>query len=189
MHNTTVNEFRFNYNREGQGTFQHPTFTKSVQNALDKVRMDTTGKLVGVYLPAGDYETSSKFQVYGKAVKVVGAGPWFSRFHAPASQENTDVGFRAEATADGSSFTGFSYFGNYTSRIDGPGKVFDFSNVSGITIDDVWAEHMVCLYWGANTDGMTIRNARIRDTFADGINMTNGSTDNHVTNNDPIMNG
>jgi hypothetical protein len=31
--NTTVNEFRFNYNREGQKTFQHPTFTTTVQNS------------------------------------------------------------------------------------------------------------------------------------------------------------
>ncbi|WP_393101120.1 discoidin domain-containing protein [Streptomyces sp. LN325] len=162
---------------------------QDVQNALDKVRMDTTGKLVGVYLPAGDYETSSKFQVYGKAVQVVGAGPWFTRFHAPSSQENTDVGFRAEASAKGSTFAGFSYFGNYTSRIDGPGKVFDFSNVSDITIDNIWVEHMVCLYWGANTDNMTIKNSRIRDTFADGINMTNGSTDNHVVNNDARATG
>ncbi|MFJ3285120.1 discoidin domain-containing protein [Streptomyces sp. NPDC086669] len=162
---------------------------QDVQNALDKVRMDTTGKLVGVYLPVGDYETSGKFQVYGKAVRVVGAGPWFTRFHAPASQENTDVGFRAEASAKGSTFAGFAYFGNYTSRIDGPGKVFDFSNVSDITIDDIWVEHMVCLYWGANTDRMTIKNSRIRDLFADGVNMTNGSTDNHVVNNDARATG
>ncbi|MEU8977282.1 discoidin domain-containing protein [Streptomyces sp. NPDC048309] len=162
---------------------------QDVQNALDKVRMDTTGKLVGVYLPAGDYETSSKFQVYGKAVKVVGAGPWYTRFHAPSSQENTDIGFRAEASAKGSSFTNFAYFGNYTSRIDGPGKVFDFSNVSDITIDNIWNEHMVCLYWGANTDSITIKNSRIRDMFADGINMTNGSTDNHVVNNEARATG
>ncbi|MGV9275579.1 discoidin domain-containing protein [Streptomyces griseosporeus] len=162
---------------------------QAVQDALDKVRMDTAGKLVGVYLPPGDYETASKFQVYGKAVKVVGAGPWYTRFHAPAAQENTDIGFRAEATAKGSLFQGFAYFGNYTSRIDGPGKVFDFSNVSDIVIDDIWVEHMVCLYWGANTDRMTIRNSRIRDTFADGVNMTNGSTDNLVANNDARATG
>ncbi|MFD4630611.1 discoidin domain-containing protein [Streptomyces sp. NPDC058284] len=162
---------------------------QDVQNALDKVRMDTTGKLTGVYLPPGDYETSGKFQVYGKAVRVAGAGPWFTRFHAPASQQNTDVGFRADADAEGSSFTGFAYFGNYTSRIDGPGKVFDFQNVSDITIDDIWNEHMVCLYWGANTDRMTIKNSRIRDMFADGINMTNGSTDNLVANNEARATG
>ncbi|MFC9293625.1 discoidin domain-containing protein [Streptomyces sp. NPDC057010] len=162
---------------------------QDVQNALDKVRMDTTGKLVGVYLPPGDYDTASKFQVYGKAVQVVGAGPWFTRFHAPASQDNTDIGWRAEGTAKGSSFSGFAYFGNYTSRIDGPGKVFDFTGVSDITIDNIWNEHMVCLYWGANTDRITIKNSRIRDMFADGINMTNGSTDNLVTNNEARATG
>ncbi|MEU9233217.1 galactose-binding domain-containing protein [Streptomyces subrutilus] len=162
---------------------------QDVQNALDKVRMDTTGKLIGVYLPPGDYQTASKFQVYGKAVQVAGAGPWFTRFHAPSSQDNTDIGWRAEGTAKGSSFSGFAYFGNYTSRIDGPGKVFDFANVSDITIDNIWNEHMVCLYWGANTDRITIKNSRIRDMFADGINMTNGSTDNLVTNNEARATG
>nr|WSW70920.1 discoidin domain-containing protein [Streptomyces sp. NBC_00995] len=162
---------------------------QDVQNALDRVRMDTTGKLVGVYLPAGDYQTASKFQIYGKAVKVVGAGPWYTRFFAPSSQENTDNGFRAEASAKGSTFANFAYFGNYTSRIDGPGKVFDFANVSDIVIDNVWNEHQVCLYWGANTDGVTIKNSRIRNTFADGINMTNGSTDNHVVNNESRATG
>ncbi|MEX0172752.1 discoidin domain-containing protein [Streptomyces sp. LMG1-1-1.1] len=165
------------------------TTHQDVQNALDKVRMDTTGTLVGVYLPPGDYQTSSKFQVYGGSVKVVGAGPWYTAFHAPSTQDNTDVGFRAEASAKGSLFKGFAYFGNYTSRIDGPGKVFDFANVSDIVIDDIWNEHMVCLYWGANTDRMTIKNSRIRDLFADGVNMTNGSTDNLVTNNDARATG
>ncbi|MER5986668.1 discoidin domain-containing protein [Streptomyces sp. NPDC001787] len=162
---------------------------QDVQNALDKVRMDTTGTLVGVYLPPGDYETSSKFQVYGKAVKVIGAGPWYTTFHAPSAQDNTDIGFRAEAAAKGSLFKGFAYFGNYTSRIDGPGKVFDFSRVSDIVIDDIWNEHMVCLYWGADTDRITIKNSRIRNMFADGVNMTNGSTDNLVTNNDARATG
>jgi hypothetical protein len=33
LSNTTVNEFRFNYNREGQRTFQHPVNTELVQNS------------------------------------------------------------------------------------------------------------------------------------------------------------
>jgi hypothetical protein len=33
LNNTTVNEFRFNYNREGQRTFQHPVNTALVQNS------------------------------------------------------------------------------------------------------------------------------------------------------------
>ncbi|MEV5595467.1 glycosyl hydrolase [Streptomyces sp. NPDC052496] len=162
---------------------------QDVQNALDRARMDTTGRIKGVYLPPGDYQTSGKFQVYLKPVRVIGAGPWYTRFHAPAGQQNTDVGFRAADGADGSAFSGFAYFGNYTSRIDGPGKVFDFQHISGITIDNIWAEHMVCLYWGADTDRMTLKNNRIRNTFADGLNMTNGSSDNLVTNNEARATG
>lgn len=162
---------------------------QAVQDALDRVRMDTTGTLVGVYLPPGDYQTASKFQIYGKAVRVVGAGPWYTRFHAPSTQDNTDIGFRAEGSANGSVFSGFAYFGNYTSRIDGPGKVFDFANTANMTIDNIWNEHMVCLYWGANTDNTTIRNSRIRNIFADAINMTNGSTGNLVSNNDSRASG
>jgi hypothetical protein len=162
---------------------------QDVQNALDRVRMDTTGNLIGVYLPPGNYQTASKFQVYGKAVRVVGAGPWYSRFFAPAGQENSDVGFRSESSANGSVFANFAYFGNYTSRIDGPGKVFDFGGVANTTIENIWTEHMICLYWGANTDSMVLRNNRIRNIFADAINMTNGSANNLVSNNDSRASG
>jgi hypothetical protein len=162
---------------------------QDVQNALDRVRMDSTGNLVGVYLPPGDYATAQKFQVYLKPVRVIGAGPWYTRFISPSTQDNTDVGFQAESTANGSVFANFAYFGNYTSRIDGPGKVFDFHNTSGMTIDNIWAEHQICLYWGTNTDNTTIRNSRIRDLFADGLNMTNGSTGNLVTNNEARSTG
>ncbi|WP_207782219.1 discoidin domain-containing protein [Phytoactinopolyspora limicola] len=153
-----------------------------VQAALDQVRMDSSGDLLGVYLPPGDYQTAQKFQVYGRSIEILGAGPWFTRFYAPQTQANTDVGFQADSSMNGSTFRGFAYFGNYTSRIDGPGKVFDFQNVADITIDDVWVEHFVCMYWGANTDNMTITNSRMRNLWADGMNMTNGSANNLVSN-------
>ncbi|GAA0555197.1 CARDB domain-containing protein [Paractinoplanes ferrugineus] len=160
---------------------------QAVQNALDTARQDTTK--LGVYLPAGDYQVASKLQVYGRPIVVTGAGPWYTRFNTPSTQTETDAGFRADAGANGSTFKNFAYFGNYTTRIDGPGKVFDFANVSGVTIDNIWAEHVVCLYWGANTDNMVIKNNRIRDTFADGVNMTNGSTGNLVDNNEARATG
>jgi hypothetical protein len=155
---------------------------QDVQNAFDRVRMDTTGNLLGVYLPTGDYQTTGKFTVYGKAIRVVGAGPWFTRFLAPANQEGTDVGIDVQSSAGGSSFAGFSYYGNYVSRIDGPGKVFNITGVTGLSIDNVWVEHMICMFWGTNVHNVTITNSRIRDLFADGVNLTNGSTDNRIAN-------
>src|SRR5690606_25964635 len=163
------------------------TSHQDVQDALDEARMDSG--VEGVYLPPGDYQTAGKLRVDVKPVKVVGAGPWFTRFHAPDDQENTDIGFRADQDASGSEFSGFAYFGNYTSRVDGPGKVFDLQNVSDMRIEDIWVEHMVCFFWGSNTDDMTIRGNRIRNTFADGLNMTNGSSGNLVADNEARATG
>ncbi|WP_331461330.1 galactose-binding domain-containing protein [Micromonospora tarapacensis] len=161
-----------------------------VQSALDAVRMDTTGNLVGVYLPAGMYETAQKFQVYGKPVKVVGAGMWFTRFATPASQQNTDAGFRVEPSASGSSFEHLAFFGNYTVRQDGPGKVWgELKDVDNLTLDNVWVEHTVCAYWGVSVSGLEITNSRFRNTFADAVNLTNGSTDNLVSNSEGRSNG
>jgi hypothetical protein len=160
---------------------------QDVQNALDTARQDTTK--LGVYLPAGDYRTTGKFNVYLRSIKVVGAGPWFTRFLTPQDQENTDAGFTVQSTASGSTFTGFSFFGNYTSRIDGPGKVFDLNGVSDLTIDNLWIEHTVCGVWATNVDDSSFTNLRIRDTFADGVNLTNGSTGNTVSNDEARSTG
>lgn len=160
---------------------------QDVQAALDKVRQDST--LTGVYLPAGNYSLSSKVNVYGKAITLIGAGPWFTKFSAPAGQENTDIGFDVQSTANGSTVSGFAVFGNYTSRIDGPGKVFNLANVANLTIDNIWVEHQVVMVWGTNVDNTTIKNSRIRDTYADGINLTNGSTGNHVVNDEARSTG
>jgi Alpha-1,3-glucanase catalytic domain D2 len=163
---------------------------QDVQNALDKVRMDSTGTLTGVYLPTGQYAVSGKLLVYGRPVRVVGAGVWYTRFVAPDNQENTDTGWDLQSGAGGSSFTGFAWFGNYTSRQDGPGHTWDLRNQSNITIDNVWIEHQVVGVWGAAAVlNSTFTNMRIRDLMADGINLTNGSQGNLVSNDEARATG
>ncbi|MFI9385457.1 CARDB domain-containing protein [Kutzneria sp. NPDC052558] len=162
---------------------------QDVQAALDKVRTDITGAYTGVYLPAGNYQTTEKFTVTGTAVKIVGAGPWFTRFLAPQDKKNVDVGFRIDSSANGSSFAGFSYFGDYDTRLDGQGRVFDLAGVSDLSIDNVWVEHSVVMVWGTNVHNLTVSNSRARDLMADGVNLTNGSTGNHVVNNEARSTG
>ncbi|MGH3712535.1 MAG: discoidin domain-containing protein [Micromonosporaceae bacterium] len=163
---------------------------QDVQNALDAVRMDTTGAIIGVYLPAGTYSTSQKFQIYGKAVNVVGAGMWYTRFETPQVQENTDAGFRVETTANGSRFEDLAFFGNYTSRIDGPGKVWgELQNNQNLTINRTWVEHTIVAYWGVHNNNITITNSRFRNTFADAVNFTNDTTNSLVSNNEARGNG
>jgi hypothetical protein len=163
---------------------------QDVQNALDKVRMDTTGTLTGVYLPAGQYTVTGKLTVYSKPVQVVGAGVWYSQFVAPSTMENTDADWDLQSGASGSSFSGFAWFGNYTSRQDGPGHTWDLRNMSNITIDNVWIEHQVVGVWGAaNVQSSHFTNMRIRDLMADGINLTNGSQNNVVSNDEARATG
>ena len=170
-------------------TYITPTGTdqQSVQNALTAAASSSTA--VGVYLPAGQYQTTGKFQVSGKAIQVIGAGPWYTQFQSPSSQTDTDDGFSVQSSANGSTFTGFGFFGNYTSRIDGPGKVFDLTDVSNLTISNIWVEHTVCGIWGTHVTGLNVSNLRIRDTFADGINLNNGSENNTVSNSEARSTG
>ena len=145
--------------------------------------MDTTGNLIGVYLPAGRLpDRRSKFQVYGKAVQVVGAGPWYTRFLAPSGAgehrrrlPRGGVGERLDVRE--LRLLRQLHLAASTARA----RCSTSPTSSNMTIDNIWVEHMVCLYWGANTDNMTIKNSRIRNMFADGINMTNGSTNNLVS--------
>ncbi|MGI8665034.1 MAG: CARDB domain-containing protein [Jatrophihabitans sp.] len=160
---------------------------QNVQDALNAASTDSTK--LGVYLPAGSYTTSYKFQVSGRAIKVLGAGPWYTSFFTPQDQSGTDAGFGVSSSANGSTFSGFSFWGNYIIRQDGPGKVFDLTDVSNITIDNIWSEHTVCFVWGTHVSNLTITNDRIRDTWADGVNLNNGSQNNMVSNDESRTTG
>ncbi|HEY1178130.1 MAG TPA: CARDB domain-containing protein [Phytomonospora sp.] len=161
---------------------------QDVQNALDAARQDTNS--LGVYLPAGVYSTSTKFTVYGRAINVIGAGAWYTRFETPQGQENTNAGFDVPTSGNGSRFEDLAFFGNYTSRIDGPGKVWgEMMNSEDLVINRVWVEHTIVGYWGVHNDNITITNSRFRNTFADGVNFTNDTTNSLISNNEGRGNG
>jgi hypothetical protein len=128
--------------------------------------------------------------IYGKPVRVVGAGVWYAQFVVPTTMTNTDADWDLQTGASGSSFSGFAWFGNYVTRQDGPGHTWDLRNQSNITINDVWIEHQVVGVWGAaNVQNSTFTNMRIRDTLADGINLTNGSQGNLISNDEARTTG
>ena len=158
-----------------------------MQAALDKVR-STPRAPDRVYLPAGQYTVTGKLLVYGKAVRV-GAGVWYAQFACPGHDDEHGLAGLPDR-ASGSSFSGFAWFGNYTTRQDGPGHTWDLKNQSNITINDVWIEHQVVGVWGAgNVQNSTFTNMRIRDTMADGINLTNGSQGNLISNDEARSTG
>jgi hypothetical protein len=161
--------------------------TKSIDQALTDFRADANA--LGIFIPAGNWELSNKIFVYGRATQIIGAGPWHTRIVAPQGSSNNDIGFNIASTANGSVLKNFSAWGNYRYRIDGPGKFIDGNGMQNVTIDNVWVEHFICLYWGVNSSNNTFKNLRIRNTFADGINMTNSSSNNLITNSEARATG
>ncbi|CAM3536471.1 Glycosyl hydrolase [Paenibacillus lupini] len=155
--------------------------SKSIEQALNEFRQDTTKK--GIYIPAGNWTINSKIFLYGRATEIVGAGPWYTKLVAPQDQSNTDVGFNIGSAANGSTIRDLSAWGNYIYRTDGPGKFIDGNGMQNVTVQNIWVEHFICLYWGVNSSNNTFKNNRIKNTFADGINMTNGSSNNVIDNN------
>ena len=162
--------------------------TKSIDQALQEVRDDATGTKIGIFIPAGNWTLSSKIFVYGKATQILGAGPWWTKLVGPGG-DNLDIGFNIASSANGSSIKNLSAWGTYVNRIDGPGKFIDGNGMQNVTVDNVWVEHFVCLYWGVASSNNTFKNCRIMNTFADGINMTNGSNNNLIDNCDARANG
>ncbi|MGO4547403.1 discoidin domain-containing protein [Paenibacillus sp. 2TAB23] len=155
--------------------------SKSIEQALNEFRQDATKK--GIFIPAGQWTINSKIFLYGRATEIVGAGPWHTKLVAPQDQSNTDVGFNIGATANGSTIKDLSAWGNYIYRTDGPGKFIDGNGMQNVTVQNIWVEHFICLYWGVNSSYNTFKDNRIKNTFADGINMTNGSSYNVIDNN------
>ncbi|WP_339279199.1 discoidin domain-containing protein [Paenibacillus sp. FSL W8-1187] len=155
--------------------------SRSIEQALNEFRQDATKK--GIFIPAGQWELGSKIYLYGRATEIIGAGPWHTKLVAPASQTNTDIGFNISSTANGSTIRDLSAWGNYVYRTDGPGKFIDGNGMQNVTVQNIWVEHFICLYWGVNSSNNTFKDNRIKNTFADGINMTNGSSYNVIDNN------
>ena len=166
---------------------------QDVQNALDKVRMDTTGNLIGVYLPAGDYAdgaASSRSTARRSRSSAPARGTPGST--TPTDQENTDAGFRAESVGQRLDRSrSFAFFGNYTTRDrrPGQGRATSPNVVEHDHRQRLGRAHGLRCTGARTPTASTITNSRIRDTFADGINMTNGSTDNLVTNNEARSTG
>lgn len=159
----------------------------SLDAALNQFQTDTTK--VGVFIPAGSWPLNSKLQLYGRAIQIIGAGPWWTKLVVPQTQSNTDAGFNIQSGANGSTIKNLSAWGNYQYRVDGPGKFIDGNGMSNVTIDNIWIEHFICMYWGVKAANNTFSNCRIRNTFADGINMTNSSNNNLITNCEAIGTG
>lgn len=129
-----------------------------------------------VWIPAGTFDLTAKKALEVKAVTIRGAGMWYSNL------EGAGAAFQFSGTCK---FYDFAMTGVSTVR-DDKGDLAGFEPIArstNTTIQNVWMEHMKVGIWSANTENLVVQGCRIRNTYADGINLCSLTNNATVRNN------
>ncbi|MFG1702124.1 CBM35 domain-containing protein [Nonomuraea sp. M3C6] len=135
--------------------------TAAINSAISAARAQ--GK--GVWIPAGTFVINARVNVAGVSVR--GAGQW----HTTVRGTNGKGGFYA--TGSNVQIADLTIAGDVRYRDD---QAFDTGIEgnfgTGSLVHNVWMEHVKVGMWiDSGTDGLYVAGVRIRDTFADGVNI------------------
>jgi fibronectin type 3 domain-containing protein len=164
-------------------------------NAAIAAALATPGSTL--YIPAGTYYISAKLAI-GTATNgasnltVTGAGIWYTNIQF-TNPNVSGGGFSIMCSPTGSmNFSNMYLNSMLRSRYDENAiyKCFEDDFGQNSNFHDLWEEHFECGYWVADyahnpcqiASGLTIKNNRIRNNLADGVNFCNGTYNSTVTN-------
>lgn len=181
--------------------------TAAIQKAVTD---DENGVIPCVWIPAGQWRQEQKIlspdpargQYNQKGIRnamIRGAGMWHTRLYSDTQPQNVvgninhphegNVGFDID---DNTQISDLAIFGNTQNRANrGHGLNGRFGK--NTKISNVWIEHVnvgawvgrdysdTPAYWNPG-DGVEFTGMRIRDTYADGINFSNGTRNSRVFN-------
>jgi hypothetical protein len=152
-----------------------------------------------VWVPAGNYTLYDHVVVDN--VTVAGAGPWYTVFGGRSpSDRSRAAGFYGKYVSGGGYGGGirsheaggpsrnvtlkdFAIIGDIRERFDNDQVNAIGGAMSNSVVDNVWMQHVKVGAWmDGPMDNFTIRNSRILDTTADGVNFHWGVTNSQVTN-------
>ncbi|MFI9779970.1 discoidin domain-containing protein [Streptomyces sp. NPDC051956] len=138
-----------------------------------------------VYIPEGTFQVRDHIVV--DKVTLRGAGPWYSVLTGrDPSDRSKAVGVYGKYTAQGGSsgvtLKDFAIIGDIRERVDNDQVNAIGGAMSDSTVDNVWMQHTKCGAWmDGPMDHLTIKNSRILDQTADGVNFHQGVTNSTVT--------
>jgi len=124
------------------------------------------------YVPPGDYKLTGDIELPSQ-VTLQGAGMWHTRFVGDA-QLYPDAGrrLRFKLTGEKSRLCDFALIGKLTCRNDSEQNDGVFgADGRDCTVSRLWIEHTKVGMWFYLCKGMRIEGCRLRNTFADGINL------------------
>jgi hypothetical protein len=157
---------------------------------LEKVLLGGVKKL---YFPPGEYivrkyvSYSANAALDNNGTEIAGAGMWYTRI------KGKQAIFFCDTAGGQCNMHDFAIFGDATARdepVNGPQKAVGGPQGNGTQLYNLWIEHEVAGLWiggdppyqDQQTQNIHIHDVRIRDTFADGINLDNGTSNSLVEN-------
>ncbi|GAA1374617.1 discoidin domain-containing protein [Streptomyces beijiangensis] len=156
--------------------------TAKIQAAVDAGKAQSKE----VYIPQGTFQVRDHIVV--DKVTLRGAGPWYSVLTGrdPANRSKA-VGVYGKYAAQGGSsnvtLKDFAIIGDIRERVDDDQVNAIGGALSNSTVDNIWMQHTKCGAWmDGPMDNLTIKNSRILDQTADGVNFHYGVTNSTVTN-------
>uniref|UniRef100_UPI004056B9D5 starch-binding protein n=1 Tax=Acetatifactor sp. TaxID=1872090 RepID=UPI004056B9D5 len=130
-----------------------------------------------VWIPAGTFNLDEEKIFDLNGVTIRGAGMWHTNL------VGAGVSFHYKGTCK---FYDFAMTGVSTVR-DDSGDLAGFegsgARSTNVTIQNIWMEHMKVGVWSCNTENLVVQGCRIRNTYADGMNLCSGTVNAVVRNN------
>ncbi len=147
----------------------------------------------GLYFPPGEYivrqyvKNAGDVALDNKGTEIAGAGMWYTRLLGKQAVFFCDLPSAPCNVHD------LAVFGDVTARFqsaDDMGQAFGGPQGSGTQLYNLWIEHEVNGIWVGSdppyqtqpTSGLHVHDVRIRDIYADGINLVNGTSGSLVEN-------
>jgi hypothetical protein len=145
--------------------------TQAIINTITLAKADNKG----VWIPAGVFRMTNRVNLSN--VHIRGAGIW----HTSLQGVNGKGGFYGNGNKI--TIADLSILGDSTVRNDSDDHAGIEGNFgTGSLIQNIWIEHMkVGMWFISGTNGIFVANGRIRNTWADGVNMVGGVQSSTLT--------
>lgn len=160
--------------------------TTAINSAINAVK-NSGGSLKGIWIPAGTFNLNNGNRGAGfdgsgtrlyldSGISIKGAGIWYSTL----AGNYAGIFMRAGNVT----LSDFKISANDIIRDDYNGVTAVEGVGTNSTLTNLWIEHAKVGFWLTDqTNGATISNSRVRQVWADGLNLHRGTSNTTVTNN------
>jgi Carbohydrate binding module (family 6)/Pectate lyase superfamily protein len=136
-----------------------------------RIALQNSGR--SLYIPAGTFNLGSAWHIESN-ISIQGAGIWYTTLYFTSTGSGGIVG-----NGDNIQLRDFYMNGENTTRTEYKGLTGGYGNNS--IIERLWIEHFETGAWittwtGTITNGLRVSFCRFRNNYADGINLTRGSS-------------